>query len=78
MDAKDLQPGLASSHFFFRRRQVLPGTSQQHPAYPTRPVNIQPVLLRLCSSTLVLGLKLSVGTGLALIVGDDEGSAISG
>lgn len=39
-------------------------------------VNTQPVLLLLCSSTLVLGLKLSVGSGLALIGGDDEGSAI--
>ena len=33
-NVEHLQPGLASSHFFFRRRQVLPGTSQQHPAYP--------------------------------------------
>jgi hypothetical protein len=41
-----------------------------------RPVDIQPVLLLLCNSTLVLGLKLSAGSGFALIGGDDKGSAI--
>lgn len=33
-ESKDLQPGLASSHFFFRRRQVLPRRKSATPLAP--------------------------------------------
>jgi hypothetical protein len=57
-------------------KSCLQGGQQTSHIPHTIAVNTQPVLLLLCSSTLVLGLKLSVGSGLALIGGDDEGSAI--
>jgi hypothetical protein len=64
-----------TSSFVVGRSCLQGGQQTSHIPY-TIAVNTQPVLLLLCSSTLVLGLKLSVGSGLALIGGDDEGSAI--